>query len=86
MPPNTVYVGRGSKWGNQFEIGMCGFGNLPRIKSVKGAVRSHRAYINARLYVNPGLLEELKGQDIACWCKEKDPCHGDTLLELANKE
>ena len=29
-------------------------------------------------------LDELKGKDLACFCKEGKPCHGDVLLELAN--
>ena len=24
----------------------------------------------------------LRGRDVACWCREGQPCHGDTLLEL----
>jgi hypothetical protein len=28
---------------------------------------------------------ELRGKDLACWCKAGDPCHADVLLELANK-
>jgi hypothetical protein len=29
-------------------------------------------------------LTELRGHDLACWCAEDQPCHVDTLLELAN--
>jgi hypothetical protein len=28
-------------------------------------------------------LEELRGKNLACWCKA-GPCHADVLLELAN--
>lgn len=28
----------------------------------------------------------LTGRDLVCWCREGDPCHGDVLLELANRE
>jgi hypothetical protein len=31
-------------------------------------------------------LPELRGKDLACWCKEGEFCHADILLELANKE
>lgn len=27
---------------------------------------------------------ELRGKNLACWCKPGDPCHADVLLELAN--
>jgi hypothetical protein len=33
------------------------------------------------------LLEEmpaLRGKNLACWCRPRDPCHGDVLLEVAN--
>lgn len=29
-------------------------------------------------------MKELKGKNLACWCKEGEPCHADVLLELAN--
>ncbi len=30
------------------------------------------------------IWRELRGKDLACWCKEGDPCHGSVLLEIAN--
>lgn len=27
---------------------------------------------------------ELRGRNLACWCRPGDPCHADALLELAN--
>lgn len=27
---------------------------------------------------------ELRGKNLACWCKLDEPCHADVLLELAN--
>lgn len=30
-------------------------------------------------------LEELRGKDLACFCKEGEVCHGDVLLEMANR-
>lgn len=29
-------------------------------------------------------LDALRGKDLLCWCPVGEPCHGDTLLELAN--
>lgn len=29
---------------------------------------------------------ELRGKNLACWCKPGEPCHADVLLEIANKE
>jgi len=31
-------------------------------------------------------LPELRGKNLCCWCSLTDECHGDVLLELANKE
>lgn len=30
-------------------------------------------------------LPELRGKNLACWCRPGDPCHADVLLELANR-
>lgn len=29
---------------------------------------------------------ELRGHDLACWCRLDQPCHADVLLELANAD
>jgi hypothetical protein len=29
-------------------------------------------------------LPELRGKNLACWCRLDQPCHADVLLELAN--
>ena len=28
---------------------------------------------------------ELKGHNLACWCRIGSPCHGDVLLKIANR-
>ncbi len=30
------------------------------------------------------IRRDLKGRNLACWCKPGDPCHADVLLEIAN--
>ena len=30
-------------------------------------------------------IAQLRGRDLACWCRLDAPCHADVLLELANK-
>jgi hypothetical protein len=74
MPENTVYVGRPSKWGNPFEE--------KEFDIVSPALRF--ACEVAPLYPD-GFLENLRGKNLACWCKLSDECHADILLELANK-
>lgn len=76
IPPDAVYVGRPSKWGNPFHIGKDGSRNVVIAKYaiwVEGMV--NRDLLN---------LEELRGKDLVCWCTPL-PCHADILLELANK-
>lgn len=29
-------------------------------------------------------LKELRGKNLACWCREGAPCHADALIEMAN--
>jgi hypothetical protein len=31
------------------------------------------------------VCRELRGHNLACWCKIGAPCHGDVLIELSNK-
>ena len=70
MPANTVYVGRGSKWGNPFT-----FANSGRVHP---ALR-FACEVAPLLDVSP-----LRGKNLACWCALDQPCHADAILELAN--
>ena len=70
-----VYVGRPSKWGNPFVIGKDG-----TREEVVAKYRVHLLRSPALL----GALNELREKDIVCWCAPC-ACHGDVLLELANK-
>lgn len=77
-----VYIGRPSKWGNPFshkDDTKAKFKTATR----EEAVASFRTY----LLTNPDLLAalpELRGKTLGCWCSPQ-ACHGDVLLELANK-
>lgn len=71
MPPNTIYVGRGSKWGNPFTFANSG--------NTHPAVR-FACEVAPLLDVSP-----LCGKDLACWCSLTAECHADVLLELANE-
>lgn len=31
------------------------------------------------------VVHQLRGKNLACWCKPGEPCHADVLLELANQ-
>lgn len=77
LPPNAVNVARPTKWGNRFCIG------LPANPTAEDCVRRFRDE-QAPEYQIGRQLEELRGKDLACWCKPGEPCHADVLLELAN--
>lgn len=71
-----VMIGRGSKWGNPFKIGVHG--------DRKTVLAKYYHYI---LYENPELLEdlgELQGKTLGCYCKPEG-CHGDILMYLMER-
>jgi hypothetical protein len=92
MPPNTVRVSRPGKWGNPFRIGeLKGFVNDtdPTDRVLFYPHDNAEAVVAFRwLAVQPKyramIVEELRGKNLACWCKPGAPCHADVLLELAN--
>lgn len=100
MPENAVYVGRPTRWGNEFEVGA----NVTRKEAVDRYVIHLATYfgwverevakafypwpVRSREFEN--WVKPLRGKDLACWCPLEDengnrvPCHADVLLELAN--
>lgn len=80
MPPNTIYVGRGSDWGNPHKL------------LTRDAAGRAYAVIQFRQYCPPGselastARRLLRGKNLACWCPLDQPCHADVLLEIANSE
>ena len=81
LPPNTVSVARPTRWGNPFLI----------IESAEGreaCVRLFREWLNQP---GPGThlaacaRRDLRGKNLACWCRIDQPCHADVLLQIANE-
>ena len=81
MPPNTVYVGRPTVWGNPFVVGseLIGGKKLTREKSIELYRQYARDVFSLR-----DLRACLRGKNLACWCPLDQPCHADVLLEMAN--
>lgn len=85
MPENTVYVGRGSKWGNPYRAN----GNRAEAASLF-ADMLHCAPVGDGTWGRRGekaeetVRRELAGKNLACWCPLDQPCHADVLLDLAN--
>jgi hypothetical protein len=73
--PYDVYIGRPSKWGNPFVIGVDG--------DREEVIRLYEEHVRNNL----GLLEdlhELKGAVLGCWCSPL-PCHGEVLVKLVKE-
>ncbi len=98
MPTNTVNVARGPgrEWGNPWIIGnkRCGrdaLGNYQEelIKDAETAVHFFSEMLEYELRRYPSndeIRAELRGKNLACWCKLDAPCHADVLLRIANED
>jgi hypothetical protein len=75
--PCDVYIGRPSKWGNPFKIGIDG--------SRQDVIRKYRIWILDNTLLNKQIRAELRGKTLGCWCRP-DACHGDVLAELADND
>lgn len=49
-----------------------------------GMVTAMRDALHGRRMLILSRLDELRGKNLACWCKPGCACHADTLLEVAN--
>lgn len=100
MPQNTISVGRPGRFGNPFVIikleerNLFGvrFENLglvkftgTKIECQKQAVIEFKNFWKGDRKFNKEIKKELKGKNLACWCKEGEPCHGDYLFKIANQ-
>lgn len=91
MPPNTVKVSRPGRWGNPFRIGdtvhkgPAYSGRNFVVRDATQAVELYREWLWTQKRSEDMILE-LRGKNLACWCKPGEPCHADVLLELANSE
>jgi hypothetical protein len=70
---SDVYIGRGSKWGNPFKIGV--HGNREEV------IAKYEEYLmNSNELLSS--LNELKHKNLVCYCNPQS-CHGDVLLKFA---
>lgn len=76
IPADAVYVGRPSKWGNPFKIGVDGNREEVISEYKQWLMSVEQAYLIF-------YLTELRGKDLVCWCAPLS-CHADILLEMAN--
>lgn len=77
IPTDAVYIGRGTKWGNPFIVGVHG--------GRKTCLELYRQYLAHDPVLIEAVKRELAGKDLVCSCKPKE-CHGDILLQIANED
>lgn len=79
MPPNTVYVGRPSKWGNPYKTAS----DFREWLYCAGTLKYKGRYGSGAWY-RASVISKLRGKNLACWCPLDKPCHADELMRLAN--
>jgi Domain of unknown function (DUF4326) len=97
MPPNTRKVDRSTVFGNPFDVARYGLVEAMRLHRIWLTGEMSEIELNQRfppavvrhlvvrrLRVLEG-LGQLRGMNLACWCPLSARCHGDLLLEFANR-
>jgi hypothetical protein len=93
MPPDTVKVDRTTRWGNPYKL--TDYPTLmPQEERRRHSIASFWKLLNGQvedpLYSLPFTAEdvrrELRGKNLACWCRDGLPCHADVLLAVANDD
>ena len=67
-----VYIGRPSRWGNPFTIGVDG--------TREEVIKKYQKWV----LTQPKLMNDLgglRGKTLGCWCRPAK-CHGDVLIKL----
>ena len=74
-----VYIGRPSKWGNPFKVGVHG--------TQEECVNLFKKWIHMpqQKHLRIDAKNELKEKILGCWCYPKK-CHGEVLIDMANKK
>jgi hypothetical protein len=88
-PAGAVVVARPSPWGNPWTIAgarAAGFTGTDAELAALCVAFFRRGEAGGLPALNgmQGRIHELRGKDLACWCRLEQPCHADVLLELAN--
>ena len=100
MPEGAVYVGRPSVWGNRWRIGDRSNHLGHPVQTKQEAADLFRDVGWSAPHQRAFIRENLRGHDLACWCKlcpehaagkpfdvrckACEPCHADVLGVIAN--
>ncbi len=91
MPANTMKVDRSTRWGNPFKVGENALHPTTKrqieVETREQAIELFALYLDspAGRPVATAATVELRGSNLACWCKAGLSCHGDVLLRVANQ-
>jgi len=101
LPPNTVCVTRGTKWGNPFAVvghdgvfavlgevrgeAYCFGPFIDRADAANQAVELFDEKILANIDGVAEAIADLRGKNLACFCPIGQPCHADLLLEICSE-
>ena len=90
---DCIYVGRPTRWGNPFFIGVDGDATVCVRRYADMLTPYHHHGKNSsleNLLLSIANLEDiqnaLRGKNLSCFCLLGSPCHADVLLSIANEE
>jgi hypothetical protein len=90
MPDDTVSVCRPGPWGNPFVVtdkfatGKRVAGWYYAVPTAEDAVECFRLFLAERPDILEAGRQALRGKNLACFCRQNEPCHADVWLEVAN--
>lgn len=79
-PDGAILVGRPTKWGNPWRVGIDG-------NAGDCVLKYARLVLIENVWSEPNVMQiqrELRGQDLLCWCPLSRLCHADVLIAIAN--
>jgi hypothetical protein len=72
-----IYIGRGTKWGNKYHIGVDG--------TREEVIEKFKLWWNRHPELHNEAIRELQGKILGCHCKPL-PCHGDIYVAFLEGE
>lgn len=84
IPPGSVYIGRGSPWGNPYSH-LKNTSAAFQVATRDEACDKHNVYLKEQILAGKVSLEalaSLHNKDLVCYCAPAR-CHGDTLVKAA---
>ncbi len=78
MPPNSLYVGRPTLFGNPFKAEE--WGQVGAVEAFRTYIEYHPAGKAMALFLETQMAKKKK--HLVCWCPLNRSCHADVLLEI----